>query len=82
MKYKHDAKKKRIKYYRNIRNPNKYIIVMQYENDRHYFYKQFLEWTNGVRNYTGCDYTKPWGTWTKIRKSSLNELLEDYTEIE
>ena len=54
---------------------------MQYENDRHYFCKPFIEWSNGVRNYIGCNYKKPWGTWKRIKKSSLSEVLTDYEEV-
>lgn len=57
--------------YQNKRNSNKYIEV---HNDGHYHnsVRQYLEWSNGVRNYTGDRLLHRW------RKENLNELLEDY----
>lgn len=63
-----------IKTYRNKRNKNKYIEV---HNDGHYHnsVKQFMKWSNGVKNLLGDRCLHRW------RKVNLNELLKDYKEI-
>lgn len=63
-----------VKVYRNKRNGNKYIEV---HNDGHYHntVKQFMAWSNGVKNLLGDRRLHRW------RKKNLTELLEDYQEV-
>lgn len=68
------------KTYRNNRNINKYLIVRQYK-DGHTVIKQYMEWSNGVRNYTGSSLRSKNGKFVRISKSTLTDLLDDYTII-
>lgn len=71
-----------VKIYRNKRNENKYIEV---HNDGHYHnsVRQYMEWkyvrrgiVNSItRNYNGDCCLHRW------RKEKLDELLEDYEEV-
>ena len=57
--------------YQNKRNENKYLEI---HNDGHYHnsVRQYLEWQNGVKNFTGDGRLHRW------RKPNLSVLLEDY----
>ncbi len=61
--------------YQNKRNENKFIEI---HNDGHYHnsVRQFLQWSNGVKNFTGDRFLHRW------RKADLNELLTDYTLVQ
>ena len=61
--------------YQNKRNEHKFIEI---HNDGHYHnsVRQFLQWSNGVKNFTGDGFLHRW------RKADLNELLTDYTVIQ
>ena len=63
--------------YRHSRNENKYLQVTVYNNDRHYYYKNFMHWDNGVTNVLGQRKNKL----LKISRGSLSEILDDYTEV-
>lgn len=63
--------------FRNRRNTNKYIQVTVYENDRHYYYKNFMHWENGVTNVLGQRRNKL----LKVSRNSLIDILEDYSEV-
>lgn len=58
--------------YQNKRNENKYLEI---HNDGHYHntVRQYMEWQNGVKNFTGDGRLHRW------RKPNLSVLLEDYT---
>lgn len=66
-----------IKSYRNKRNENKYIDV-KHTNDRHYMWRQRMSWSNGVTNYLGGH---PKGGFHRVRKSWMNDVIEEYTEV-
>lgn len=66
-----------IKSYRNKRNENKYIDVKR-TNDCHYMWRQRMSWSNGVTNYLGGH---PKGGFHRVRKSWMDEVMEDYTEV-
>ena len=66
-----------IKSYRNNRNENKYIDVKR-TVDRHYMWRQRMSWSNGVTNYLGGH---PKGGFHRVRKSWMDEVMEDYTEV-
>lgn len=64
------------KTYRNSRNENKYLEVIHY-GCGHYHVVQFMKWDNlinkiGSRTGRRCRWTK----------AHLQELLEDYTQVE
>lgn len=64
------------KIYRNNRNENKYLEVIHYSCG-HYHVVQFMRWgtlVNKVGDLTGKRH--------RWRKANLEELLEDYHEIE
>jgi len=63
--------------FRHNRNSNKYLEVAVYKNDRHYYYKNFMHWDNGVTNVLGQRNSKL----LRISRNSLTEILEDYTEV-
>ena len=65
-----------IKTYRNNRNENKYSDV-KHTNDRHYMWRQRMSWDNGVVNPVGT----PKGGFRRQSKTTINEVLEDYTEV-
>ena len=75
---------KKIRTYRNKRNPNKFIEV---HNDGHYHnsVKQYIYWEANV--ITGERLLKPVKNLLgdrklhRWRKANLNELLEDYEEV-
>lgn len=57
--------------YKNKRNEHKYIEVKRYSNGT-YYVRQYMLFSNGVKNYTGCK------RFSRVRKSTLLEILEDY----
>lgn len=61
--------------YQNKRNEHKFIEI---HNDGHYHnsVRQFLQWSNGVKNFTGDGFLHRW------RRPDLNELLTDYTLVQ
>lgn len=63
-----------VKIYQNKKNKNKYLEV---HNDGYYHnsLKQFMEWKNGVKNFTGDRKLHRW------RKPNLMELLVDYSLV-
>ena len=60
--------------YRNRRNSNKYLEVKYYKCG-HQMVRQYLEWSNGVRNYTGDGKFHRWS------KKALLSLLNDYYKV-
>lgn len=69
--------------YQNRRNPNKFIETKKYK-DGHRVARQYMEWDtpNGtVRNYNGAKDAKR-GRYFRTRKNTLDEMLEDYDEVE
>ena len=66
--------KTKVTLYQNKRNSNKYIEV---HNDGHYHntVRQFLKWSNGVKNLLGDRKLHRW------RAENLRKLLEDYKAI-
>lgn len=70
-----------VKTYRNKRNPNKYVEVKN-ENDGHTSARQYMEWDTPegkVKNYNGSKSRR--GRYSRMRKDSVNELLQDYDEV-
>lgn len=68
--------------YRNRRNPNKYIEVKK-GNDGHSYARQYMEWDRPdgkVKNYTGAKDAKR-GRYSRARRDTINQMLEDYDEI-
>lgn len=64
--------------YRNKRNHAKFIEIKKYDNDRHYYIRQYMDWNLGFRNYIG----RPNGSFTRIRMTWVrNDLLEDYEVV-
>lgn len=66
----------KITLYQNKRNPHKFIEV-KHTNDRHYMWRQYLEWNNGVKNFT---------TGTKLfrryRKGNIADVINsDYVKL-
>ena len=61
--------------YQNKRNENKFLEI---HNDGHYHnsVRQFMKWSNGVKNFTGDRFLHRW------RKAELNELLADYKLVQ
>lgn len=68
--------KMEIKTYRNNRNENKFIDVKR-TADYHYMWRQRMSWSNGVTNPVGT----PKGGFRRQSKATINEVLEDYTEM-
>lgn len=68
--------KMEIKTYRNNRNENKFIDVKR-TADHHYMWRQRMCWSNGVTNPIGT----PKGGFRRQSKATINEVLEDYTEM-
>lgn len=66
-----------INHYRNKRNANKYVEVRHYKCG-HYSCRQYMMWDNGVKNVLGSRT----GRLFRWRKKFLNDLLEDYVEVE
>lgn len=69
--------------YVNKKNPNKFIETKKYK-DGHQVARQYMKWdTPGgeVKNYTGAKDAKR-GRYFRTRKDTLNEMLEDYDEVE
>lgn len=71
-----------MRYYKyvNSRNENKYLEVMRY-NCGHYAMKQYICARNSEnkKNYTGAALNRVHiGTWHRVRKSLLVQILEDY----
>lgn len=69
--------------YRNRRNPNKYIEVKK-GNDGHSYARQYMEWDRPdgkVKNYTGAKDAKR-GRYSRARRDTINQMLEDYDSIE
>lgn len=64
-----------MKIYSNKRNQNKKIVVKRY-SDCHYYVAQFMQWPNGVLNWTGN--TKNRSRFRRVRKATLDQILEDY----
>ena len=61
-------------------NGRKYLEVRRYA-DGHYVWKQFVEYTIPTvgRNYMGCTLNRCHkGTWHRVTKRWLNEVLPDY----
>lgn len=70
-----------IKTYRNNRNANKYIEVKE-GDDGHHYMRQYMEWDSEgghVKNYTGSKTNR--GRYSRARKSTIDQALEDYTEV-
>lgn len=68
--------------YRNRRNPNKYIEVKK-GNDGHSYARQYMEWDTPegkVKNYAGAKDAKR-GRYSRARRDTINQMLEDYDEI-
>ena len=65
-----------MKTYQNKRNEHKYIDVKR-TNDRHYMWRQRMVWDNGVTNPVGTSK----GGFRRQSKSTIEEVLEEYTEI-
>ena len=75
-------KSNEIRTYRNERNPNKFIEVKK-DNSGHSYARQYMEWDTPqgtVKNYTGAKDPKR-GRYSRVRKSTLDSMLEDYDEI-
>lgn len=65
----------KIRKFENKRNPNKKLEVHE-DGYGHRSAKQYMEWpSTGVKNPTGD------GNFHRWRKQNMNELLEDYNEI-
>lgn len=61
--------------YQNKRSANKFLEI---HNDGHYHnsVRQFMKWSNGVKNFTGDGLLHRW------RKQNLKELLTDYVLLQ
>ena len=71
--------------YQNNRNKNKFIEVRRYK-DGHYAFKQYIEGhptlSTTTRNYTGCSLKRAKvGTWHRVTKATLLQILEDYKRL-
>ena len=69
--------------YVNKKNPNKFIETKKYK-DGHQVARQYMKWDTPegeVKNYTGAKDAKR-GRYFRTRKDTLNEMLEDYDEVE
>lgn len=65
-----------VKTYRNKKNPNKYVEVHE-DGHGHRSAKQYMKWKEaGVKNPTGDGNLHRW------RKGNMDDLLEDYEEVE
>lgn len=65
-----------IKTYRNKFNHHKFIVT-KHTNDRHYLWRQYMEFDNGVINPVG---TKK-GGFRRQGKGTIGEVLNDYEEV-
>lgn len=75
-KWIHAATKTRIRKFRNRRNPNKFLEVHE-DGYGHRSARQYMEWEEtGVKNPTGDGSLHRW------RKDNMDELFDDYEEIE
>lgn len=62
---------------------NKYLEVRRYD-DGHYVWKQFVTYAIPTfgRNYMGCSFKRCHiGTWRRVTKRLLNDVLPDYEEV-
>lgn len=69
--------------YQNKKNPNKFIETKKYK-DGHQVARQYMKWDTPegeVKNYTGAKDAKR-GRYFRTRKDTLNQMLEDYDEVE
>lgn len=69
--------------YQNKKNPNKFIETKKYK-DGHQVARQYMKWDTPegeVKNYTGARDAKR-GRYFRTRKDTLNQMLEDYDEVE
>lgn len=69
--------------YQNKRNPNKFIETRKYD-DGHTVARQYMKWDTPegeVKNYTGAKDAKR-GRYFRTRKDTLDQMLEDYEEVE
>ena len=62
--------------YRNKRNKHKYFVLKHYECG-HYYFCPYMKWDNGVINLIGQRNR----CYRRIRKSTIAEIMEDYTEV-
>lgn len=70
------------KTYQNKRNPNKFIETKKY-NDGHTVARQYMKWDTSegeVKNYNGSKTNR--GRYHRMGKNMLNDVLDDYDEIE
>lgn len=67
------------KIYQNKNNANKFISMKHY-SDGHYSMMQYMFWDNGVKNPIGCGIRSK-GKHFRHRKSSVDEILNDYNEV-
>ena len=65
-----------IKSYINNRNSHKYIDV-KHTADRHYMWRQRMVFDNGVENPVGTQK----GGFRRQSKTTIEEVLKDYTEV-
>lgn len=66
--------------YINRRDNNKYLLIRKYD-DGHTVAKQFIEWSNGVRNYTGASLRGRgrFGRFSRVTKHFFREVVNcDY----
>lgn len=69
--------------YQNKRNPNKFIETKKYK-DGHQVARQYMKWDTDageVKNYTGAKDAKR-GRYSRVRKNTLDSMLEDYDKVE
>ena len=69
--------------YVNKKNPNKFIEIKKYK-DGNQVARQYMKWDTPegeVKNYTGAKDAKR-GRYFRTRKDTLNQMLEDYDEVE
>lgn len=66
----------RIATFRNKRNPHKFIVTKR-TNDRHYMWRQYMQFDNGVINPVGT----PKGGFRRQGKGTIDEVLNDYEEV-
>lgn len=71
--------------YQNKRNDNKFIEVRRYA-DGHYVWKQYITRYISTSflgvNYVGCSFKRVHiGTWHRVSKRTLEEVLADYSRV-
>lgn len=73
--------------YQNNRNTSKFIEVRRYK-DGHYVIKQYIQsfvpgsLSRTIINYTGCSLKRAKrGTWSRVTKQTLLQILEDYSWV-